>query len=64
MPFIIMYVILAILWPYMLASLFEWTFDPVQWGWYTRLALALVYGFFAWQVLTALNAMKRRYYGT
>lgn len=64
MPFLILFVIFALVWPYLMASLFEWGFHPADWGWYTRLALALTYCFFGVLALRSLDAMKRGYYGT
>lgn len=64
MPFLIMFIVVAIVWPYLMGSLFEWNMHPGDWGWYTRMVIALVYAAFGYWILRGLDIAKRKYYGT
>lgn len=61
MPFIILFTIIALGLPYLMASFFEWTFDPSAWGWYTRGVLAVLYLIFGGYLLPLLLQMARRF---
>lgn len=63
MPFVLPLIFLAVTWPYLMASFFEWSFDPSLWGWYTRAILAVVYAGFGGFLMGVLLKLAKSYYG-
>lgn len=55
---ILIVVLLAIFGPYLLAAFVEMGTNPVSWCWFTRLALAAVYGFYLFFVISLLSEAK------
>lgn len=63
MPFVIPFIIIAAVWPYFMAALFEWSLDPASWGWYTRAILAIIYAGFGGVLLRLLYRLSESYFG-
>jgi hypothetical protein len=56
-------VLIAIIAPYMLASFAEWSFNPGDWYFSTRIIVALIYAACLFFTIKYLDRAKNAYFG-